>query len=356
MILFVDENDENKRLDNYLASVLDSFSRLSNRRFVRSFHSRFSRNGAIAVLRIPKSCPSAGLFRLRTGCRSFSRSKIQAFIKNGNILLNGEIKKPSYNLKEGDKIELNLPSDDEIKIQPQNIHLDIIYEDENMLVVNKPSGMLTHPTTIERENTLVNALLYKYGRDNLSDINGEFRPGILHRLDRNTSGLLMIAKNNKTHEFLSEQIKKHAITKKYRAVIKGEYSKDKDEINLPIGRNPKQPHKMAVIENGKESKTILKVIKRFKEATYIELDLITGRTHQIRVHMSYLKHPIYNDTLYGAGEGKVKTEEQVLQSFYLRFTKPFGNEIIELEIEPDEKIRKVLTYFEDRSEKYENNK
>ena len=213
-----------------------------------------------------------------------------------------------------------------------------------MLVVNKPSGMLTHPTAIERENTLVNALLYHFG-GNLSDINGVFRRGILHRLDRNTSGLLMIAKNNKAHEFLANQIKEHTITKKYRAVVKGVVEKDEFEIDSPIGRNPNQPHKMAVREDGKPSKTIVKILERFKDATYLELTLVTGRTHQIRVHMKSINHPVYNDTLYGAGQGKVKTEEQVLQSYYLRFTKPFGDEIIELEIEPDDKIQKVLKYL-----------
>lgn len=302
MIILVDENDENKRLDSYLAEITPDFS----------------------------------------------RSKIQNLIKSGNVLINTSVKKPSYSLKEGDKIEFELPKDEELKIEPQNIPLEIIYEDENMIVVNKPSGMLTHPTSLERENTLVNALLYKFG-DNLSDINGEFRRGILHRLDRNTSGLLMVAKNNKAHEFLAEQIRIHTITKKYRAIVKGNYPKDDDVIELPIGRNQNQPHKMAVREDGKPSTTLVKVLKRFNEATYLELNLITGRTHQIRVHLSYLKHPIYNDTLYGAGSGKVKTEEQVLQSFYLRFTKPFGSEIIELEIQPDEKIQKVLSYFENRS-------
>ena len=302
MILYIDENDENKRLDSYLAEITPDFS----------------------------------------------RSKIQSLIKSGNVLINGESKKPSYTLKENDKIEFELPQNEEIKIKAQNIPLNIIYEDENMLVVNKPSGMLTHPTALERENTLVNALLYKYG-DNLSDINGEFRRGILHRLDRNTSGLLMIAKNNQAHEFLSEQIKNHTITKKYRAIVKGNYSKDEDKIDLPIGRNPNQPHKMMVTDTGKPSITLVKVIKRFKDATYLDLTLITGRTHQIRVHLNHMKHPIYNDTLYGAGIGKVKTQEQVLQSYYLRFTKPFTDEIIELEIEPDEKIKKVLNYFENKS-------
>lgn len=279
--------------------------------------------------------------------KDFSRSKIQNFIKCGDISVNSEIKKPSYQLREGDSIEIRLPEKDDVKIIPQNIPLNIIYEDENMLVVNKPSGMLTHPTSNERENTLVNALLYQYG-DNLSDVNGEFRRGILHRLDRNTSGLLMIAKNNRAHEFLAEQIKNHEIIKKYRAVLKGDYPADEDIIEMPIGRNTNQPHKMMVREDGKPSKTILKVIKRFQEATYVELTLVTGRTHQIRVHTSYKKFPVYNDTLYGAGKGKVNTEEQVLQSYYLRFTKPFGDEIIELQIEPDEKLNKVLNYFESR--------
>lgn len=298
MIIFIDENDENKRLDSFLAEVTIDLS----------------------------------------------RSKIQSFIKSGNISVNGVPKKASYLLKEDDKVVFEIPRTSEIKIEPENIPLEVVYDDENMLVVNKPSGMLTHPTTIEKSGTLLNALLYKYG-ENLSDINGEFRRGILHRLDRNTSGLLMVAKNNKAHEFLANQIKNHTITKKYRAIAKGVIAQDEFEINSPIGRNPNQPHKMAVREDGKPSRTIVKVLERFKEATYVELTLVTGRTHQIRVHLKSINHPIYNDSLYGAGQGKVKTEEQVLQSFFLRFTKPFGDEIIELEIEPDEKIQKVLKYL-----------
>ena len=298
MIILVDENDENKRLDSFLSEINSDFS----------------------------------------------RSKIQSFIKSGDIKINETVKKPSYILREGDKIDFCIPEQESLDIKPQNISLDIVYEDENMLVVNKPSGMLTHPTAIERENTLVNALLYKYG-ENLSDLNGEFRRGILHRLDRNTSGLLMIAKNNKAHEFLAEQIKNHTIIKKYRAIVKGVISDDDFEICEPIGRNQNQPHKMMVKPDGKPSKTIVKVLERFKDHTFVELTLVTGRTHQIRVHMKHINHPVYNDTLYGAGQGKVKTEEQVLQSFYLRFTKPFEDEIIELEIEPDEKVKKVLKYL-----------
>ena len=298
MILYIDENDEGKRLDNYLSEITPDFS----------------------------------------------RSKIQNFIKSGSVKINNLNKKSSYILKYGDKIDFEIPEQENLLLKPQDIKLDIIYEDENMLVINKPSGILTHPTAIERENTLVNALLYKYG-ENLSSINGDFRRGILHRLDRNTSGLLMIAKNNLAHEFLANQIKEHLITKKYRAIVKGVLEKEEFIIDEPIGRNPNQPHKMTVRADGKPSMTKVKVLERFKDATYLELELVTGRTHQIRVHMNYIKHPIFNDTLYGAGMAKIKTEEQVLQSFYLRFTKPFGDEIMELQIEPDEKITKVLKYL-----------
>lgn len=302
MLILIDENTDNIRLDLYLSELYEGIS----------------------------------------------RSKIQTAIKNGKILVNNEAKKPSYILKEGDKIEFeNLIEENIIKIKPENLPITVIWEDENMLVVNKPSGMLTHPTPLETSNTLVNALLYKYG-ENLSDINGDFRRGIVHRLDRNTSGLLMIAKNNKTHEYLAQLIKNHQITKKYHAVLKGSYPLDNDIIEAPIGRHKTQPHKMTVTPDGKPSTTILKVIERFKDATYVELTLITGRTHQIRVHTSYKKHPVYNDTLYGAGTGKIKTEEQVLQSYYLKFAKPFSPEIIEIEIPPDEKLTKVLEYLRNR--------
>lgn len=296
-----DENDENMRLDSYLSELFDNFS----------------------------------------------RSHFQDLIKKGEILVNGEVKKPSYKTKLGDKIEVELKEKNPEEILPQNIKLEIVWEDENMLVVNKPSGMLTHPTELERENTLVNALLYKYG-DSLSDLNGFFRRGIVHRLDRNTSGLLMVAKNNKTHEVLAEQIKQRLIGKKYLSIVKGVLAEDEGLIDQPIGRNPNQPHKMAVVERGKPSLTGFKVIKRYKECTYLELDLKTGRTHQIRVHLSFLNHPIINDTLYGSGSFKVKTQEQVLQSYKLMFTKPFSSDIIELEIDPDEKIKKVLKYLDNQ--------
>lgn len=303
MLLTIDENADNTRLDVYLSDLYEGVS----------------------------------------------RSKIQNAIKSGKVLVNTQIKKPSYVLKEGDNVEFeNLIEEKSLNIEPENIPLEIVWEDENMAVVNKPSGMLTHPTPLETSGTLVNALLYKYGVDGLSDLNGEFRRGIVHRLDRNTSGLLMIAKNNKAHEYLANLIKNHDMTKKYHAVLKGDYPLDEDVINEPIGRHKTQPHKMTVTPDGKPSTTILKVLERFKEATYVELTLVTGRTHQIRVHASFRHYPVFNDTLYGAGQGKIKTQEQVLQSFYLKFAKPFSAEIIELEIPPDEELSKVLTYFRNR--------
>lgn len=275
--------------------------------------------------------------------KDFSRSRIQSEIKNGSVLVNSKSVKPSYMLKEGDEVVVEIVNTS-INIEPEEIPIDIVWEDENMAVINKPSGMLTHPTTIETSGTLVNALLFKFGK-NLSDINGEFRRGILHRLDRNTSGLLMIAKNNETHEFLVEKMKQGEMTKKYLAVVRGVIEQDEFTINKPIGRNPNMPHKMAIVENGKESISKIKVLKRFKDATLIEVHLITGRTHQIRVHLSSIGHPVYNDTLYGFGKMKIKTDEQVLESYKLTFPHPFDGEKITIEIPMDEKIQKVVNFL-----------
>ena len=274
-----------------------------------------------------------------------SRSQIQNFIKKGQVSLNGKPVKPSYSLKENDIITCQDIKETVMNILPQNIPLNIVWEDENMLVVNKPSGMLTHPTTTEKENTLVNALKYKYG-ENLSNVNGDFRRGIVHRLDRNTSGLLMVAKNNDAHEFIANQIKTKTAIRQYLAVVKGSLI-DEMVLDYPIGRNISQPHKMDVVysEKSKPSLTELRVLKNFGSATYVELTLKTGRTHQIRVHMSHIGHPVFNDTLYGFGKMKINTQEQVLQAYKLKFAKPFSGEIIELEIEPDEKIKRVLNYL-----------
>ncbi len=274
-----------------------------------------------------------------------SRSQVQNLIKKEQVFVNGEVRKASFLVKNDDNIKIILSDDSSVIIKPENIPLDIVYEDENLLVVNKPKNMLTHPTNKETENTLVNALLYKYGYDGLSNINGVLRPGILHRLDRNTSGLLLVAKNNDAHEFLSKQIKNKSAVRKYLAVVLGTFKEKEGTINLPIGRNLSKPEKMAVIESGKPSVTHYKVLEEFKDFSFIELTLETGRTHQIRVHMSYLNHPIVNDSLYNGTTFKVKTQEQVLQAYKLKFTAPKNNDIIELEIKPDKDIEKVLKFL-----------
>ena len=263
-----------------------------------------------------------------------SRSKIQKFIKNGLVKVNDKSVKSSCVLREDDVVTINEGETvNRYKIVSENIPIQVVWEDENMVVINKPSGMLTHPTVNETSGTLVNALLYKYG-ENLSDVNGEMRRGIVHRLDKNTSGLLMVAKNNITHDY-----------KQYLAIVKGILENDEYTINTPIGRHPTKPYKQAVREDGKDSLTIVKVLKRFEDATLINVNLITGRTHQIRVHMSSIGHPVYNDTLYGFGKMRIKTEEQVLQSYKLEFIKPFTENRITLEIPPDDKVVKVINYL-----------
>lgn len=274
-----------------------------------------------------------------------SRSEVQNIIKKQQVLVNGNISKSSFILKNDDEISVELSDDFSVIIEPENIPLNIVYEDEDILVINKPKNMLTHPTNKETTGTLVNALLYKYGYEGLSDINGVMRPGIVHRLDRNTSGLLMVAKNNKSHEFLTEQIKTKSAKRQYLAIVQGILEPETGTVNEPIGRNPAKPEKMAVIENGKPSVTHYKVLEYFNGYTFIELTLETGRTHQIRVHMNHIGHPIVNDSLYNKMPFKVKTTEQVLQAYKLKFAAMKNNDIIELEIKPDNDIEKVLHFL-----------
>ncbi len=274
-----------------------------------------------------------------------SRSQIQNLIKKNQVMVNGNIRKSSFLVQNDDEVIVLLSDEFSVIIEPENIKLDIVYEDEDILVVNKPKNMLTHPTTKETTGTLVNALLYKYGYEGLSDINGILRPGIVHRLDRNTSGLLMVAKNNESHKFLTEQIQNKTAIRKYHAIVHGNFDEQTGKIDLPIGRDPVKPEKMAVIENGKPSITEYNVIEQFKGYSFVELILKTGRTHQIRVHMSYIGHPLVNDSLYNKIQFKVKTIEQVLQSYSLKFAVLKNNDIIELKLDADDDIKKVLNYL-----------
>lgn len=272
-----------------------------------------------------------------------SRNTVKTAVKNGLVLVNGEKVKPSFRLQDGDVIEIFTDDYADPVIIPENIPLDIRYEDENMLIVNKPKNMLSHPTSKELSGTLVNALLYRYGYNGLSDINGSMRPGILHRLDRNTSGLLMIAKNNAAHENLANQIKTKTAKRNYLAVVSGVFDSLSGTITADIGRHKTKPEKYTVCENGKPSVTHYKVLEQFKNFAFIELELETGRTHQIRVHLSYIGHAIVNDSLYGGQNIKVKTTEQVLQAYKLSFLNPASSERINIEISPDNDIIRVLS-------------
>ena len=275
----------------------------------------------------------------------FSRSRIQKLITDKNsVKVNGAFVKNSYALKLGDFIEITPPEPVELELMPQNLNLDIVYENEDFLVVNKPFGMLTHPTSAERENTLVNGLLY-HCKGNLSGINGVLRPGIVHRLDRDTSGLLVVAKNDFAHNNLAKQIKEKTAMRNYLTVVLGNIKDDEGEINLPIDRSKTEKCKMAVSEGGKPSITKYKVLERFGDYTFIEVSLKTGRTHQIRVHFSYLKHPVYGDKLYGGGNVKVKTTAQVLQAYKLSLDDPKTGGRMTFEIPWDDDVTRVIKYL-----------
>ena len=274
----------------------------------------------------------------------YSRSFIQKLVKSGDIKVNKNKVSSSCKLINGDIISVQIPNN-ELEIKPQNIPLNIIFEDENLAVINKPKNMLTHPTPNNLENTLVNALLFKYG-DNLSNACDKTRRGIVHRLDKNTAGLMVIAKNDIAHNNLSNQIKNKTLIRKYRAIVFGEFEEDKGTIDLPLIKNLKDTVKVYVTNKsnpkGKEAITKYKVIERFNGATYIELELKTGRTHQIRCHMAHINHPLVGDTLYGARGfnhkilNKIKTLEQVLQSFYIKLAHPISGDIMEFELKENE--------------------
>lgn len=274
-----------------------------------------------------------------------TRTRVQQLIKEESaVLVNEKALKNSYKLKYGDEVCIKIPEARPLELDAENIPLDIRYEDEDMLVVNKPSGMLTHPTSIEKEHTLVNALLW-HCKGNLSGINGVMRPGILHRLDRDTSGLLMIAKNDFAHQFLSEQIKTKTAKRQYLAIIHGILSEEKGTVSAPIDRHPTQRHKMGIVEGGKPAITHWKVLERFDKFTFVEATLETGRTHQIRVHFSSINHPVAGDPLYGGDNIKVKLNGQALQAYKLTFFKPSDKSQMVIELEPDADIQKMLKFL-----------
>ena len=251
----------------------------------------------------------------------YSREFVKRLIAAGEVLIDGQKKKASYRLKGGEAISLSIPKPQECQISPEKIDLEIVYEDEDVIVVNKPQGMVVHPAPGNYSGTLVNGLLHH--TKELSNINGVMRPGIIHRIDKDTSGLLLIAKNDGAHHSLSEQLKEHTILRRYYGLVKGVVKPNKGTVDMPIGRHPLDRIKMAVVErNSKKAVTHFEVVKRFPRYTFVRFQLETGRTHQIRVHMEKIGHPLAGDPLYGKGDknNPFKTQGQCLHAQTLGFT------------------------------------
>ena len=274
----------------------------------------------------------------------YTRSFVQKMIEEENVTVNGKIVKASYKLKMNDVIDIEEIENTELEVEAGDIPLDIVYEDEDLIIVNKAKGMVVHPGNGNYTGTLVNALLFTH-KDRLSAINGVVRPGIVHRIDKDTSGIIVVAKNDKAHKTLSSAFKVHNITRKYIAVVKGIVDKDNIKIDLPIGRSATDRIKMAVTEkNSREAITHIKVLKRFYESGYtlVEAKLETGRTHQIRVHMSYIGHPLLGDDTYGTAKNEFGISGQVLHAKTLGFNHPTTGKYIEFEQEEPEEFKEIL--------------
>ena len=270
-----------------------------------------------------------------------SRSMAQKKIKNKEVLVNDKEEKESYKLKVGDTVEIILTEPKETKLKPEDIPLDIVYEDEDIIVVNKAKGMVVHPGNGNPEGTLVNAIL-NHCKGTLSGIGGEVRPGIVHRIDKDTSGLLVVAKNDKAHINISEQIKNRQVKKIYTALIRGNLPEDRATINMPIGRSIQDRKKMAVRKDGKEAVTHIEVQKRYQNYTLIKVKIDTGRTHQIRVHMAQIGYPIIGDEVYSNGKNEFGVKGQMLHSTILEFKHPTTNKVMHFEAELPQYFKDVL--------------
>ena len=259
---------------------------------------------------------------LSRSAEGLSRSAAQKLIADGNVLLNGRPARKNDRLRVGDSVELTIPEPREVDIAPKQMPLDIVYEDEDVAVINKPKGLVVHPAVGHQDDTLVNGLLYAMG-DSLSGINGELRPGIVHRIDKDTSGLLAIAKNDLAHTVLASQLKDHTMARTYEAVVCGNMKEDSGTVDAPIGRHPTDRKKMCVTQrNSKSAVTHWEVVERFRGYTHIRCRLETGRTHQIRVHMAYIGHPILGDTVYGHKNRELGQDSQCLHAGALCFRHP----------------------------------
>lgn len=270
-----------------------------------------------------------------------SRSGLKKIIDAGGVTVNNKTVKANYKLRTGDIVTMNIPESVPLEIIPQNIPLDILYEDDDVIVINKPQGMVVHPAPGHYTDTLVNALLYHCG-DSLSGINGIMRPGIVHRIDMDTSGVIMAAKNNNAHRSLALQLAEHSITRKYNAIVYNNIKEDEGTIDKPLGRNPSDRKKMAVVPGGRRAVTHYRVLDRLGKFTYIEAQLETGRTHQIRVHMTYVGHPLLGDSVYGPKKQPFNLKGQVLHARVLGFVHPVTGEYMEFESPLPEYFQKLL--------------
>ena len=270
-----------------------------------------------------------------------TRSYAATLIEEGNVLVNGKNAAKNTKLKAGNTVEITIPDPQEYTAEPENIPLDNVYEDEHLLVVNKPKDMVVHPAAGNYSGTLVNAILYHCG-DSLSGINGVMRPGILHRIDKNTSGLLLVAKNDNAHLFLAEQIKEHSLTREYEAVVYGNLKNDSGTVDAPIARHPVNRKQMAIVAGGKEAVTHYTVLERFGDFTHVKLRLETGRTHQIRVHMASLGHAVAGDDVYGPKKVITKLGGQCLHARKIGFIHPVSHKYMEFTSELPEYFTKFL--------------
>jgi 23S rRNA pseudouridine1911/1915/1917 synthase len=270
-----------------------------------------------------------------------SRTAVKDLITSGQVWVDGQIRKPSYRLKEGEEVLINLPEAQPVSIEPQNLPLEIIYQDQDIVVVNKPKGMVVHPAHGNWDHTMVNALLYHI--KDLSGINGQLRPGIVHRLDKDTSGVMVVAKHDQAHRVLAEQIKAHTIRREYQALVHGIIKENLGSIEAPIGRSRTDRKKMAVISDGKPAVSRYRVLERFHNYTLVQVTLLTGRTHQIRVHMSYIKHPVVGDPVYGPVKQHLGLDSQALHACLLGLRHPTTGEYMEFESPLPEVFQKALS-------------